>query len=156
VASTIHQSLKLGQRLAAAQRLGGVKLWDAADGKGLFAREKAAAGVGAGSGAAGASKTGRKAKPGERVKSAAAASRNVADGDETDPDGADMVEEAVEEAGLRRGGAEEAAAAAAAAAAAGSSQLTPPGTVRGGWRWTGSVWQVADKRLAGVSDAGRA
>lgn len=127
---------KLGTKLAEAQKLGGVRLWDAADGKGLFPRETigtkqpATAGGGAG---------GRKAQPKERRPRQISATYQEG---EHVGDAPDVVEEAEEEAGARG----------ADGARDGQKKLAP-GTVRGGWRWTGSLWQVSDRRTAGVSES---
>lgn len=149
---------KLGSKLAEAQKLGGVLLWDAADGKGMFPKEIAGAKptVGGGSGAGG-----RKAQPKERNHAATQKKRDGGDGggggvgDEHDHEGktvADVVEEAEEEVGAGESDGD----ADGEGEGKGEKKKLSPGTVRGGWRWTGSLWQVSDRRAAGVSEAAAA
>jgi hypothetical protein len=147
---------RLGAELSEAQRLGGVRLWDAADGKGIFPKETVGAKASAGgSNAAG----GRKAQPRERDRTVKK-NRSGGGDDEIDPKLWESEADVEEEEGGEWGGGVGVGESARAGAGAGAKpKLAPalaPGTVRGGWTWTGSLWHVSDRRTAGVSEAAAA
>ena len=157
---------KLGSKLAEAQKLGGVRLWDAADGKGLFPKETSGSKPAvAGGGSGGAGGGGRKAQPKERDHAAKSKRGGgiVTIGDDHEHEArtaGDIVEEPEENAigpggsiyDVDSGGEEGGRDDDDGEEKKKDTQLLP-GTVRGGWRWTGSLWKVSDRRTAGISEA---